>query len=263
MLGFWSPRYIPYSYADNGHVIANVSVNILDCIMDGNRPQAMQIGTVMTHPDYRNRGLSSDLMNIVLAKYEEQCDFIYLFANRDVLDYYPKFGFQAMQESLFYMDRSPESPQSSDAFIDKGIRKLNGKNSEDLRFIYKFASARRPVSRIFGTEHTLGILMYYCLNVFYNDIYYLEREDVIVLYKQEPSRIDMFDIISRTEINLERILNTISRANTAKIVFHYTPDDHATRMESSPYAESDVLFVRSRDPISFPARMKHPSTSQA
>lgn len=66
--------YISFTCFDNDQAIANVSVNLLDLIINGEAKKAIQLGTVMTHPDYRNRGLSNDLMNRVLEEYEGKCD---------------------------------------------------------------------------------------------------------------------------------------------------------------------------------------------
>jgi predicted N-acetyltransferase YhbS len=68
-LGLWNERYIPFSYVEGEQVIANVSVNLLDFVVNGKEKKAIQIGTVMTHPDYRNRGLSASLINKVLEEY--------------------------------------------------------------------------------------------------------------------------------------------------------------------------------------------------
>ena len=91
--GYWGSRYIPFSYALDNQIIANVSANALNTVIEGKKKSAIQIGTVMTHPDYRNKGFSAKLMNQVLQEYEDKCDFIYLFANETVLDYYSKFSF--------------------------------------------------------------------------------------------------------------------------------------------------------------------------
>ncbi|MGE6666933.1 GNAT family N-acetyltransferase [Paenibacillus xylanexedens] len=180
--GYWGERYIPYSYVDGDQVIANVSVNILELIIHGEKKKAIQIGTVMTHPDYRGKGLSTRLMNKVLEEYENKYDYMYLFANESVLDFYPKFGFKPVEEHLFSMNyTAKKSPEPAN------IRKLNVTNAEDLRLIQKLASERLPVSRHFATQHAQGILMFYCLNVFSDDIYYLENENIIVIYQKEES----------------------------------------------------------------------------
>jgi hypothetical protein len=49
--GFWDDRYICYSYRDEDKVVANVSINKMDVILEGERKRVLQIGTVMTHPE--------------------------------------------------------------------------------------------------------------------------------------------------------------------------------------------------------------------
>lgn len=255
--GYWNNRYIPYSYVDGNHVIANVSVNLLDFVVNGEKKRAIQIGTVMTHPDYRNRGLSADLMNRVLKNYENQYDFMYLFANQTVLEFYPKFGFQRAAEYQFSMNYTPTQPHSS------SIRKLNGNNKEDLEFIYKVACERVPVSNRFGTYNTEDLLMFYCIYVFYNDIYFIEEEEAIVIYQIEDQQLDIFDIVSTKEVCIENILSQIARDDTNKIVFHYTPCYQDIGIQSEIYQGDDVLFVKLSGSNKYPAQVKHPITSKA
>ncbi|WKK99868.1 GNAT family N-acetyltransferase [Paenibacillus amylolyticus] len=142
--GYWGERYIPYSYVDGDQVIANVSVNILELIIHGEKKKAIQIGTVMTHPDYRGKGLSTRLMNKVLEEYDNKYDYMYLFANESVLDFYPKFGFKPVEEHLFSINyTAKKSPEPAN------IRKINVTNAVDLRLIQKLASERLPVSAAF------------------------------------------------------------------------------------------------------------------
>ena len=54
--GFWSERYIPYTLAHNGRAAANVSVNRMQFSWQGRVRQYIQLGTVMTDPEYRGRG---------------------------------------------------------------------------------------------------------------------------------------------------------------------------------------------------------------
>jgi GNAT superfamily N-acetyltransferase len=253
--GFWNERYIPFSYIEDEQVIANVSVNVLDLIINGQQKKAIQIGTVMTHPDYRHKGLSASLMNKVLEEYEDQVDLMYLFANDAVLDFYPRFGFIPVQEQLFSIGYTSGSTYSA------GIRKLDGTQRDDLNFIRTFAAQRLPVSRRFGTVGTLGLLMFYCLNVFSDDLYYLENEDVIAICKQEGKELDIFDIVFRKAIDIQAVLAKLAGSEAEKIVFHFTPDYIGIEAESTLYPGG--LFVRTCGNSSFPAHMKHPATSIA
>lgn len=256
-LNKWDNRYIPFSYMDGEAVAANVSINLLDLIIRGERRSALQIGTVMTHPDYRKRGLSARLMNRVLDEYGDKCDYIYLFANRNVLDFYPRFGFEPVEEHQFTLDYSAGPKKGN------GIRKLDMNNSEHVRFLAHFTSERIPVSRRFGTDRAHGILMFYCRNVFTNDIYYLEQEDVTAIFQRKEGRIDLYDLIGRREINLEAILAQISDEDTQEIVFHYTPDDQGMGITSRLFTGDEVLFVKANGNNRWPENCKHPLTSQA
>ncbi|WP_342438694.1 GNAT family N-acetyltransferase [Paenibacillus sp. FSL L8-0436] len=215
---FWNERYIPFSYIEDEQVIANVSVSVLE-------------------------------------EYANQVDFMYLFANDTVLDFYPRFGFIPAQEQLFSIDYTSGSTDSA------GIRKLDGTQPDDLNFIRTFAAQRLPVSRRFGTEGTLGLLMFYCLNVFSDDLYYLENEDVIAICKQEGKELNIFDIVFTKAIDIQAVLAKLASSETEKIVFHFTPDYIGIEAESPPYPGG--LFVRTCGNSSFPAHMKHPATSIA
>ncbi|MEK4524571.1 GNAT family N-acetyltransferase [Paenibacillus sp. FSL H8-0104] len=242
--GYWGERYIPYSYVDGDQVIANVSVNILELIIHGEKKKAIQIGTVMTHPDYRGKGLSTRLMNKVLEEYENKYDYMYLFANESVLDFYPKFGFTPVEEHLFSINyTAKKSPEPAN------IRKLNVTNADDLRLIQKLASERLPVSRHFATQHAQGILMFYCLNVFSDDIYYLENENIIVIYQKEDNHIELFDVVSLNEMNMKDILDKIADAT----------DDIVLKSSIT----NEGLFVRTHGEHLYPVHVKHPITSIA
>ncbi|KOY16063.1 GNAT family N-acetyltransferase [Paenibacillus xylanivorans] len=255
--GYWGERYIPYSYVDGDQVIANVSVNILELIIHGEKKKAIQIGTVMTHPDYRGKGLSTRLMNKVLEEYENKYDYMYLFANESVLDFYPKFGFKPVEEHLFSMNyTAKKSPEPAN------IQKLDVTNAEDLRLIHKFASERLPVSQHFATNHAQGIFMFYCLNVFSDDIYYLENENVIVIYKKEKHNIDLFDLVSLNKIHMTDILHQIADEDTEEITFHFTPDatDHIVLKST---ITNDGLYVKTPGENMYPVHVKYPITSIA
>lgn len=256
--GCWGEGYVPFSFVDGDQIVANASVNILELIIQGEKKKAIQIGTVMTHPDYRGKGLSSRLMYNILEEYENKYDVMYLFANESVLDFYPRFGFKAVEEHLFSTDFHFKANPVESA----NLRKLDVTAAEDLQLIQQFASQRLPVSKRFATDHTPGIFMFYCLNVFNNDIYYLENEKVIVIYQKENSSIDLFDVVSLNEITMRDIVNKIADADTEKVTFHFTPDENKD-MELKSTLTDEGLFVRTPGDHIYPVRVKHPVTSIA
>ncbi|MCM3413635.1 GNAT family N-acetyltransferase [Metabacillus litoralis] len=258
--GFWTEKYIPFSYTDGNKVVANVSVNLMNMLINGETKRGIQIGTVMTHPDYRNKGLSKRLMIKVLEKYEDSYDIMYLFANHSVLDFYPKFGFKRIEETQFISNivNSHHTEIESTDF-----KRLDGKNINDLQFIYQFAKNRLPISNEFAVMDTAELLLFYCQNAFPNDIYYLEEEQVIVIFKitEEENELHIYDVISQKEIDLLKIVKYISVESTKKIYHHFTVDGLHT--EKKTFNGSEVLFIRCEKEMNLPKELKHPLTSQA
>ncbi len=96
--GFWGDNYNPYSIVIDDKVVANVSVNKTDMLLDGEIKHYLQIGTVMTDKEYRNKGLIRRIMEEIEKDYNGKIDGIYLFGNDGVIDFYPKFGFVKEKE---------------------------------------------------------------------------------------------------------------------------------------------------------------------
>lgn len=96
--GFWNENYIPYSVVIDGKVVANVSVNRCDMNYNGRVLKLIQLGTVMTDPDYRGKGYARTLMENIMQEYEGRTDGMFLYANDSVLTFYLKFGFYEKAE---------------------------------------------------------------------------------------------------------------------------------------------------------------------
>lgn len=128
--GFWTDRYIPYAMVDGDRVAANASVNIIDTVWRGEKKRYIQIGTVMTHPDYRRQGLMREIMENILADWKERCDGIYLYANDSVVDFYPKFGFEKAQEYGYRMEAVGAHTASQKGAEAAGVRPDGQKGAE-------------------------------------------------------------------------------------------------------------------------------------
>lgn len=253
--GCWTDKYVPYSYAEGNRIVANVSVNLIELIINGVKYPAVQIGTVMTHPDYRGRGLSARLMDKVLEDYGQACEFMYLFANESVLEFYPKFGFHPVEEQIFSM-ACPGGAAGSAA-----IRKLNLADPHDLSLVSTLGAQRVPVSERLGVSGAHGLLMFYYLNVFSDQLYYLEDENLIAICQQENGQLELFDLISTQPFSCRDIALKLADSDTETIVFHFTPDDPGLELSGSSHSEG--LFVRTQGGLQYPANIKHPATSIA
>ncbi|QDS33783.1 GNAT family N-acetyltransferase [Brevibacillus brevis] len=240
--GFWNDNYVCYSYLDGDQVIANASVSKMIVNINGKDYKALQVGTFMTHPAYRNQGLAAKLMNHIIQTYEKEYDFIYLYANDTVLDFYPKFGFERVQESSFCLLASDLKKQVGQKSV---LRKLDVENEADYFVMKEFAAKRIPVSSRLGVKDSEHLLMFYFLLAFRDAIYYVEEEDVIVLLEREDDELHVFDLVSKKPVDIEAVISHLVLPETAIIHFHFMPDSENEKIQSAlMITTDDVLFVR-------------------
>ncbi len=254
--GFWNDRYVCYSILDGSKVVSNISISKMDIVWEGQRKSVLQIGTVMTHPEYRKRGLSARLMNTILEEYEKKYDFIYLFANETVYNFYPKFGFEELKEYQFSsdIDICPAKPGK--------IRKLDISNEKDLEIILRLSSERKPISKVLGVTNDQALLLFYCMYVFAEDTYYLEEEDLVILFKQQEDKLHIYDLICNKEVNFKDILNKIASVENTRVHFHFTPDFKDINVNCSVYTPDYKLFIKPI-PENITNKFVFPTTSHA
>ncbi|WP_342538277.1 GNAT family N-acetyltransferase [Sporosarcina sp. FSL K6-1540] len=237
--GYWDDKYIPYSFVDEGKVIANASINKMSIVINGKMCEGIQIGTVMTDENYRNQGLAKQLMQHIMKEYENTCDFMYLFANDTVLDFYPKFGFTRLNESEFSLDLAKSSIQMNK---DAKVKRLT--IEIDLALLEKFAKNRHVNSTILDVENNDSLLMFYFTLAFREAIFYVENLETIVLMEEEEDTLHIFDIISLNVPNIEAVLASIVKEITKKVVFYFTPDFTIEGMTATIMPnDDDALFV--------------------
>ncbi|AVK84770.1 GNAT family N-acetyltransferase [Lysinibacillus sp. B2A1] len=243
--GYWNDTYIPYSLVDGGRIISNASINKMSIIINGKKYKGIQIGTVMTDENYRNQGLAKQLMQHILKEHENTCDFMYLFANDTVLDFYPNFGFTRLNESEFSLDLAKSPIQMK---LGAKVKQLTIEN--DLALLEKFAENRHVNSVILDVEHNESLIMFYLTVVFQEAIFYVEDLETIVLMEKEEGTLHIFDIISLNAQNVEAVLASVVKETTKKMVFYFTPDFTIEGMTATITPnDDDALFILMKKPL--------------
>lgn len=183
-------------------------------------------------------------MKHVIEKYENEYDFIYLFANDEVLNFYPKFGFEKVIETSYELDVSQLKKKEG------LIRKLDKEREEDYKTIVRLASKRQPISQRLGIQDDIWPLLVYCFYEFRENLYYLEDEDVIVIADRTEGILHIYDILSLKTIDLDTIIEKIAMQNDRKIEFHFIPEGSKYSI-SSVFKEipDNTLFLRTKDTV--------------
>ena len=232
--GYWSDHYNPYSIVINGEVAANVSVNTIDFIWNGERKHFIQLGTVMTEERFRNQGLIRQIMNKIDHDYEQATDGIYLFANDSVLDFYPKFGFKKAMEYRY--------TKSFSTLQTCSMVQIPMKDKKDWR---KLESAMRQsvsYSR-FNMVDNDNLIMFYVTGFMQNSVYYNQKYDVYVIAEIEDDTLTVHNIFAKNQYPMDDIL-ALFGLGIRQVTLGFTPID-TDGYNVCAFREDDcTLFVK-------------------
>ncbi|MCI8478673.1 MAG: GNAT family N-acetyltransferase [Oscillospiraceae bacterium] len=234
--GNWTDRYRPYSLLQNGQVVANISVSPMDLNYMGQELHCVQLGTVMTAPALRNRGLIHFLMAQVLNDWTSKCDGVYLYANQEVLDFYPKFGFAPVREWRHSLALSGDEKRH-------GVRRIIAGVTEDRLLLLKKYAQSNPFS-LLSAEHNPGLLLFHCcFGSMRTCVYYMEEYGVVAIAESQGDSLYCYDIFGTTSATLCQVLTALSGPETRKTVLGFTPKA-GSACSVRPLREKDcTLFV--------------------
>jgi predicted N-acetyltransferase YhbS len=235
--GFWNEKYIPYTLFDGSKAIANVSANIMDFNVLGERKRFIQLGTVMTDVDYRNKGLSRFLMEKVLEEWNGKCDFVYLYANSTVLDFYPKLGFAPVKEYEYF--KSVKSAGSS-TFV-----KLNMDEQTNRDTLHDYVRNTKIFGKL-SMQENADLVLFYCITSMKNRVYYSKPLDVIVIAKFNNEQLHLLDVFSKVDVSLDDVISSLIDEKVKTVSLGFTPKDCTSfEMRKIDEVEKDeVLFIQ-------------------
>lgn len=233
--GYWKDRYIPYSIVDGNNIVANISVNVIDFFAMGEKRTYIQIGTVMTEKEYRNKGLSRFLMEKVLEEWRGKCDLIYLFANDSVLDFYPKFGFNSAKEYQHSKEICLEN--STIDFV-----KLNMSDEKNRDFLFKKVNQSLHFSQLSMNDNA-SLVMFHCTSFMDQNVYYIKEFDAIVIAEFDDSVLYINDIFCEREVSMNDIILSMVNKAIKKVVLGFTPKDTKAFDETLLKQEDTTLFI--------------------
>ena len=232
--GLWNDKYIPYSLVHNGKMVSNVSISKMEFLIENEKKRGIQIGTVMTDQAYRQRGLNKFIMERVLREWKDKTDFIYLFANNTVLDFYPKFNFVTVNEYQFSKSLNISNTPPS-------FRKLDIDDEHDRELLVSTINDSIPIAKCSMLNNT-ELILFYCLSFMKNSIYYLQDLKAVVLAETAGDTLHLNDVYSRERVDLGVIIKMMANKTINRVVLGFTPLDKSG-FTMSLLKPDDVLFV--------------------
>lgn len=248
--GFWNDNYICYSYLMNDKVISNVSLNTMELIIDGKLQKAIQIGTVMTDPDYRRQGLAYQLMSKVLKDYDPVYDLYFLAADDEAVPLYEKCGFRKNDENKYLIDVSTYRR------VEEPLKPVDISPQRML----EIKSQSQPLSNILSARGDEHVLMFYYTLGFKNSIF-RPQPDVYSIFQINEDRLHLYDILSPRKVNIQELIEQITPKEVNMVYCHFTPDQPIKNLNGSIDTSSNWM-IRTTSNKGFPKLARFPRISQ-
>lgn len=252
--GYWTEKYMPYTLFDGDRAVSNVSINRMDVVYEGNTYLMYQLGTVMTDPEYRRQGYAARLIRRIQEEYLESCDTMFLFANKNVLDFYPKFGFEKRIQYGFRLNCRNEAGRRD----GKRERKLNMDQSSDRRLLETYYEKGNPFS-VMQVIRNPELLMFYCTGPLRDCIRYIPEQDTVVIMEWENEIPVIYDIFCDPGKDPVQILLAACGEEAGRAVLKFTPENTGITEWSEEDDPDDTLFILKnesgiwdRKPLLFP-----------
>lgn len=236
--GYWTDRYNPYSIIIDGEVAANVSVNTTDYNLNGAKKKYIQLGTVMTEEKYRNQGLIREIMQEIEKDYAGKVDGMYLFANNEVLSFYPKFGFQVSKQYEYYKKLSGTSGDTTKQLFEKVL--MADKKAWDMLETKIKTSFPQSSFEILDNSQ---LNMFYVSKYMQENVYYSGQLNTYVIAEADNATLVIYMVISDTEQDLNHIVQGFGE-ETTQVVLGFTPRNPGGFASREMDDDGSVLFVK-------------------
>ena len=232
--GFWKDNYIPYSVVIDDQVVSNISVNICNFVFDGKEVHLIQLGTIMTDPEYRGKGFSKLLMNCIHKEYENKVDGIYLFGNDSVKDFYPLFGFKTQKEFQYSKIVVVKN--------DRTIVSVPMNNKIDWIKMVEVIKHKKQMSRFYMSEN-IDLYMFYLSQFMNNNVFYIKEDDAYVVAEVDGGTLTLHAIFG--DANIDKVIESFGNA-ICKVVLCFTPLVKDGYKIEELHEEDTTLFVKGK-----------------
>lgn len=230
--GFWQGDYIPYSIVEDDKVISNVSVNVCNFKCRQKIRHLAQLGTIVTHPDHRNKGFASELMNKVISECEGSYEGIYLYCEENNVGFYEKFGFRRTYE---YQCRKKVDITNLPTVERKHIN-----SKENMSRMVDIIQRRAQYGERTMVGNT-GLFMFYLAGPFADCIYYVPSAEAYAVASVEGETLTLYAIFANERISLGDIITSFG-SGIKNVVMGFAPENN-TGFELKKIEDDETILM--------------------
>ncbi len=232
--GFWQGDYIPYSVIENEEVISNVSVNVCNFKMRKQIHHLAQIGTVVTHPDHRNKGLASELMRKAIGDCERSFEGIYLYCEEHNVGFYERFGFVRTNEYRCTKKVNITNPAS--------VERRHVDSKENMSRMVDIIQRRAQYGERTMVGNT-GLFMFYLTGPFADNVYYVPSSEAYVVASVEDDTLTLYAVFADEKISLGDIITSFG-SGIRRVNMGFMPENNTGFELKKEESEDSILMTR-------------------
>ncbi len=214
--GYWDDDYRPYSWFLGERLVASLCIYSMPALVNGERCKVAQVSGVGTLPEFRLEGLNRRLHEIALAEALAEHRFAFLYADDDAVPFYRKCGFRPVAVHAAVVPMPAVVP-------DPAIEKLDVGDPAVRDALYRLASDREPVSRVFSTMNP-KLVMFHLLYRLRDCAWRIPALDAVVLMKREGGRTVVYDILARALPGFEALAPFLAAGGAPEVEFRFPVD---------------------------------------
>ncbi len=229
--GFWKDAYDPYSVIEDGKVVSNISVNRCDMNYKGKIFHLIQLGTVMTDPDYRGKGYARLLMERVMEDIKD-ADGIYLYGNDSVVGFYPKFGFKESKEYSFSKDVTID--------VERSVKEVSMADKSDWDKMVNILSKTAQNADVYMVNNT-GLYMFYLSQFMKENTFYIQDLDTYAIAEIEDHELILHAVIGSGDV--DKVISSFGK-EIKHVQLGFTPKDTTSFTKNEVVEEDSHFFVK-------------------
>lgn len=236
--GEWGPDYLALAWVYEDTIVAGVGLTRMQLLVDGELLHAWQFGAVGCVPAWRSQGYARRLMQQALARIGDAPALLY--ANAQVLDFYPRFGFIPRAETAFVLDHAslPGGPPAPVADWD---------DPETRARVHALSAHGIASTERFGARDYGRIISWYAANAWARPLRRL-APGTWVIAGVEGDTLHLDDILSEQPFDLIAALPALIDRPVTRVRFGFSPERwYAGRLHTEVDA-SGYLFTRGLTP---------------
>lgn len=249
--GAWHDPYEVLALVDGERIVSTVGLTRMRLVVDGVALTGFQLGAVATLESHRGQGLSRRLMRWVFDELPSPDQPVFLFGNKNVLDFYPRFGFRQVRQRRWIL-RADIAPVTSRA------TRFDPDSAGDRERLATLCARAAPVPGPLSASDYYPIALWH-LTCTPTSGFWLHDRNTFVAADIDDGRLAVHDIIALQPRDLRPALASLAAVPVGTVAFGFDPSPWCPGTQPVADEEADAqspLFVRGAPsvtgPVGFP-----------